>query len=79
VYEIPAIPFNCFDRPPSANRILGLTWLANLVYPDFYNVDIHLETRKFYALFYHKKLTDAELDKVLCNAVRSPALSGGKK
>jgi iron complex transport system substrate-binding protein len=70
IYQIPSVPFNCFDRPPSANRILGLIWLSNLLYPDYFRIDIKAETRKFYALFYHKKLTDAGLDKVLFNAVR---------
>jgi iron complex transport system substrate-binding protein len=79
VYEIPAIPFNCFDRPPSVNRILGLVWLANLLYPDYFKVDIRAEVKKFYALFYHKNLTDAELDKVLLNAVRKNEPRGVKK
>jgi len=71
VYEIPSVPFNCFDRPPSANRIFGLLWLENLLYPDYFNVDINETTKKFYALFYHINLTDAQLEKVLLNAVRT--------
>jgi iron complex transport system substrate-binding protein len=79
IYQIPSMPFNCFDRPPSANRILGLIWLSNLLYPDFYNVDIKAETKKFYSLFYHKDLNDAELDKVLSHAVRNNIQPGVKK
>lgn len=79
VYQIPSVPFNCVDRPPSVNRILGLIWLSNLLYPEYFNVDIKAETRKFYMLFYHKKLTDEELDKVLSHAVRSNVQHGVKK
>lgn len=42
-------------------------------HPDYFTVDIRQETRRFYALFYHKNLTETELDKVLYNAVRKPA------
>ncbi len=69
VYEIPSLPHNWFDRPPSVNRILGLVWLGNLLYPDRFKLDIRVKTREFYGLFYHKDLTDAELDEVLTHAV----------
>jgi iron complex transport system substrate-binding protein len=70
VYQIPSVPFNWFDRPPSVNRIMGLRWLSNLLYPDEFKTDIRAETKKFYELFYHRKLTDIELNMVLTNAVR---------
>lgn len=70
VYQIPSVPFNWFDRPPSVNRIMGMRWLANLLYPEEFMIDIRWETKKFYELFYHRKLTEIELDKVLTNAVR---------
>jgi len=69
VYQIPSLPFNWFDRPPSVSRIMGVLWLTNLLYPDRLPLDIRAQTREFYALFYHKALTDAELDEVLANAV----------
>lgn len=69
VYQIPALPFNWIDRPPSINRIIGLKWLAHLLYPDFYKINIIDETRSFYSLFYHKHLTDAEIKQVLENAL----------
>jgi iron complex transport system substrate-binding protein len=69
IYCIPSIPFNWLDRPPSVNRMIGMRWLANLLYHDRFGMDIRKETEKFYALFYHKKLTQAELDIILKNAV----------
>jgi iron complex transport system substrate-binding protein len=68
IYCIPSVPFNWIDRPPSVNRIIGLKWLANLLYPDRFKMDIREEAKTFYKLFYHRNLTDAELNKVLENA-----------
>lgn len=70
VYCIPSLPFNWFDRPPSVNRIIGIRWLGNLLYPDYFKYDIKRETREFYKLFYHKELTDKELAEVLADAIR---------
>lgn len=70
VFVIPALPFNWFDRPPSVNRVMGLRWLTNLLYPDRFKIDIWEDTRRFYELFYHKKLTSAELNDVLRDAIR---------
>lgn len=60
VYQVPNAPFDWFDRPPSVNRLIGVWWLANILYPDRVKVDLVAETKKFYSLFYHYSLTDAE-------------------
>lgn len=70
VYQVPRGPFDWFDRPPSASRILGIRWLGNLLYPDRYSCDMKAEVRKFYSLFYHLDLTDAQLDELMARAVR---------
>lgn len=70
VYEAPQYPFNWIDRPPSVNRIIGIKWLANLFYPDLFNYDMRGETRHFYDLFYHVKLTDAQLNDILGTATK---------
>ncbi|OGS35721.1 MAG: hypothetical protein A2293_03965 [Elusimicrobia bacterium RIFOXYB2_FULL_49_7] len=70
IYQIPTLPFNWFDRPPSVNRIIGIKWLAHLLYPEVYKIDMADETRRFYSLFYHKTLSEVELNQVLQNAVR---------
>lgn len=53
VYEIPQQPYNWLDRPPSVQRILGLKWLGNLLYPELYDYDMVQETVEFYRLFFH--------------------------
>lgn len=70
VYEIPNKPFNWLDRPPSVNRILGLKWLGNLLYPDIYDYNIRDEVEEFYDKFYHYDLTEDEIDELLENTIR---------
>ncbi len=65
VFEIPNSPFNWLDRPPSVNRLIGIKWLANLLYPDIYPMDIRSEIKNFYHLFYHYDLTEQEVDDIL--------------
>ncbi len=70
IYMIPEGPFNWFDRPPAINRVLGIKWLASLIYPDKYDFDIREEAKVFYKLFYHYELSDSEVDELLINATR---------
>ena len=67
-YEIPEGPYNWMGRPPSVNRILGIKWLSNLLYPDIFNYDMASEMREFYRLFYHCELTDAQINNLLANS-----------
>mgnify|MGYP000850523575 CR=1 FL=1 len=70
VFEIPCAPFNWFDRPPSVNRIIGLKWVANLLYPEIFPYDMEEEAKEFYSMFYHHELTDEQLHKLLDTALR---------
>lgn len=70
VYNVPAAPFNWLDRPPSVARIIGIKWLANLLYPDYVDIDITAATKEFYEKFYHLRLTDQEIQDILTGAVR---------
>lgn len=70
VFEIPNRPFNWFDRPPSVNRILGVRWMANLLYPEIFDYDIKEEVEEFYEKFYHYEFSGDELDELIKNAIR---------
>jgi len=70
IYEAPQFPFNWIDRPPSVNRIIGIRWLANTFYPNLFHEDLRAETRRFYKLFYHRDLSDAELNQLLAQAIK---------
>lgn len=65
VYLIPDSPFCWFDRPPSANRIIGVQWLANLLYPETFDLDMKTEIKEFYSLFYHLDLSDQQVETLL--------------
>ncbi len=65
VYLAPTAPFGWIDRPPSLNRLIGLQWLAGLFYPDRFPDDLPERVRRFYSLFYHVDISDAELDGLL--------------
>lgn len=71
VYEIPNKPFNWFDRPPSVNRILGVKWLGNLLYPDIYDYNIEEVVKEFYQKFYHYQLSDKDIKELLGNSTRN--------
>jgi len=70
VYLSPTLPFGWFDRPPSANRLIGLHWLLAVLYPDTFGNDLEQETRRFYKTFYHLELTDTQLETVLSPGTR---------
>ncbi len=71
VYAIPDAPFNWFDRPPSVNRIIGVRWLGNILYPEVFDIDIKQETKDFYKMFYHKDLTDDDVTEILENSTKN--------
>lgn len=68
VYEVPATPWDWINRPPSVARMIGVKWLANLLYPENYDIDIREEATAFFALFYDYELTAEELDAMLALA-----------
>lgn len=59
-YEVPLEPYSWMGRPPSINRLLGIKWLGSLLYPGVYTYDMVAEAKRFFALFYHYELSDAE-------------------
>jgi len=65
VYLIPSQPFNWFDRPPSFMRLLGARWLASVLYPDKYRVDMVKETQDFFRLFLQVNLGPREAREIL--------------
>lgn len=65
VYAIPSLPFNWFDRPPSYMRIMGAQWLANILYPQRYALDMAAETSRFYRLFFNVELSPQQVQQLL--------------
>lgn len=52
VSVIPRNPFNIFEKPPSVNRVAGIIWLQNELYPDLVDYNSQKELLKFQDLFY---------------------------
>lgn len=70
VYTMCQTPFSWLDRPPASNRLIGLQWLTNLLYPEVYDIDIVETTKEFYSLFYHRDLSDEQVKELLGNSYR---------
>ncbi|MCI6257145.1 MAG: ABC transporter substrate-binding protein [Clostridiales bacterium] len=68
VYEVPTGPYNWLDRPPSVQRVLGIRWLGNLLYPDVFRCDMAEETIAFYRLFFHCELTEEEAEGLMIHS-----------
>ncbi|GHT65372.1 ABC transporter substrate-binding protein [Bacteroidia bacterium] len=61
VYQVPWRPFGWIDRPPGINRLIGLVWLSNLLYPEIYGEkDLTAITQEFFQKFDHYEMTEDE-------------------
>jgi iron complex transport system substrate-binding protein len=65
VHLSPKLPFGWVDFPPSVNRLIGLWWLAKILYPELFPEDLRILTRDFYQRFYHVPMDDSQIDRVL--------------
>jgi iron complex transport system substrate-binding protein len=65
VHLSPKLPFGWVDFPPGVNRLIGLWWLGQRVYPERFPEDLHALTREFYQRFYQVVLSDVQVTRVL--------------
>ncbi len=65
VHLSPKMPFGWVDFPPSVNRLIGLWWLAKILYPERFPEDLRGLTQDFYSRFYHVTPSAAQIDHVL--------------
>jgi iron complex transport system substrate-binding protein len=65
VHLAPKLPFGWVDFPPSVNRLIGLWWLAKILYPERFPEDIRDLATQFYARFYHVMPSVSQMDAVL--------------
>ena len=59
-YEVPALPYNWLSNPPSVNMLLGVWWLGNLLYPQYYDYDMTAKAQDIFQLLWGYTLTDAD-------------------
>ena len=65
VHLSPKMPFGWVDFPPSVNRLIGLWWLAKILYPERFPEDLRALTQDFYTRFYHVTPSSPQIDHVL--------------
>ena len=64
-YEVPMGPYNWMGFPPSVQRLLGMTWMAKILYPDAADYDLYTEASTYFQMFYHCELTQAQYDALM--------------
>ncbi len=69
VYRTPTLPFAWFDAPPGVNRLIGVRWLAHLLYPAQFPEPLPAIVADFYQRFYHVALAPEAVDALLTDAV----------
>lgn len=67
-YEVPMGPYNWMGFPPSVQRLLGMTWMAKILYPTAADYDLYTEVSTYFQLFYHCELTQAQYDALVAGA-----------
>lgn len=68
VYEVPNIPYCWMSSPPSINRVIGVLWLGNLLYPELYDYDMVEKAQEFYKLFWNYDLSEEEAKSMLVHS-----------
>ncbi len=61
-YEAPFGPYNWMGFPPAVQRILGMKWMAKVLYPEVAEYDLYEEIAEYFDLFYHTELTKEQYD-----------------
>jgi iron complex transport system substrate-binding protein len=65
VHQIPGNPFSWVDRPPGANRMIGVLWAANLFYPEVFPPDMVATVRDFMKVFYGAEISPSQAKALL--------------
>jgi iron complex transport system substrate-binding protein len=64
IHLAPTLPYVWIDFPPSVNRLIGLRWLARILYPQVFPEDLRPAVRDFCTRCYHQAPSDAQLDQL---------------
>lgn len=68
-YEVPMGPYNWMGFPPSVQRLLGMMWMSELLYPDTADFDLYEKVSEYYKLFYHCDLTKDQYNQLVKNSI----------
>jgi iron complex transport system substrate-binding protein len=64
-YRIPGEPYNWMSNPPSLNMVMGILWLGNLLYPQYYDYDMTETTVKMFKILWDYDMTVAQAETIL--------------
>lgn len=67
--QIPSLPYNWLSNPPSFNMVIGVWWLGNLLYPQYFDYDMGDTLQEIFSLFWNRELTEEEAAAFLESAV----------
>ena len=68
-YEVPMGPYNWMGFPPSVQRLLGMLWMAKLLYPDAAQYDLYDAVKEYFNLFYHCDLGEDAYNELVANSI----------
>ena len=68
-YEVPVGPYNWMGFPPSVQRMLGMMWMAKLLYPESADYDLQAEVTEYFKLFYHTTLSEDAYNALVANSI----------
>lgn len=72
-YKVPLGPDNWMGFPPSVQQLLGMQWMAKVLYPDLANYDLYERVNEYYTLFYHKGLSREQFDALVTGSLGGAA------
>ena len=64
-YMVPTMPYNWLGNPPSMNMLIGVWWLGNLLYPEYYSYSMVDKAREIYSLLWGYDLSVEETETML--------------
>ena len=62
------MPYNWLSNPPSINMLLGVWWLGNLLYPQYYDYDMTEKTQEAFRVLWDYELSADEAEEMLQNS-----------
>ncbi len=68
-YEVPMGPYNWMGFPSSVQRLLGMLWMAKVLYPDAVDYDMYEAASTYFQMFYHCDLTQEQYDALVANSL----------
>lgn len=67
--DAPAEPYNWLSGPPSVNQLMGLQWLARVLYPEQFSDNMQDVVKDYYKTLYEYDLSDSEYNELMAHSL----------